>query len=563
MRADPRRQRRAPQIATYVLIGLAVIFFYLIFMAGQFYGLTDENAMDYAQVAQNLAQGEGFTTNFIKPISLTRNTSLDRHPDLTYPPLHPWLTSLVMRAIGTNDQAAALASGIPFLLTVPLVFVFTGWIFDRRTAWLAAALHFTNIEILVYAISGLEVCLLSLWLLVLFMVLYQYPQRRDRQPALAGAVGLLIGLIYLTKYIWVVVLIPVFIYLYFSTSTEDHTRLRTLLVAAIVFAVVISPWCYRNYQVSGNPFFTWRWYEITMHTRTTPGLTLYRSLPEKLTNPVTYALIHPMEIYEKLRAGVVNLYGVPARIAGVYATPLFIVAILVPLGTENFERLRYLLYAILVLMIVALLFVAAASRLLYPVAPLLTVVAAAFFFRILLPLVQDYVTPLRRRYTALGIAVLMLLHTTPLLFALTIRRRPGERLPIQHSQDWAVQAKELGGAPIITDQPWLLAWHNDMTVIWLPKTGTDLKRIQQRVGQLPWMLLTPAVTRNQVTERTEEWAQLWRRAVAREVAPHYGFVVSKRIGNGTWVLFRKNPQASPTTPFTSELPAADTPQPSE
>ncbi len=561
MRAELGWQRRAPQILTYVLIALILVFLYLIFMAGQFHGITDENAMDYAQVAQNLAQGEGFTTNFIKPISLTRNASLDRHPDLTYPPIHPWFTSLIMRAVGTNDQAAALASGIPFLLTVPLVFVLTGWIFDRRTAWLATALHFTNFEILRYAISGLEVCLLSLWLLVLFMVLYQYAQRADLQPALAGAVGLLIGLIYLTKYIWVVALIPVLIYLYYST--EDHTRVRTLLVVVIVFAVVISPWCYRTYQVSGNPFFTWRWYEVAMNTRTNPGMTLYRSLPEKLPNPVTYALIHPMEIYEKLRAGVVNLYSVPAKIAGIYATPLFIVAILVPLGTRNFERLRYLLYGVLVLIIVSLLFVAAASRLLYPVAPLLTVVAAAFFFRILLPLVQDYVTPLRRRYTALGIAVLMLLHTTPLLFALTIRRRPGDRPPIQQSQDWADQVKELGGSPIITDQPWLLAWHNDMTVVWLPKTGADLQRIQQQVGQLPWILLTPAVTRNQTTERTEEWARLWRQAVAREVPPYYGFVVAERIGDGTWVLFRKNPQAGPVAPAAPELPGANTLQPSE
>ncbi len=561
MRAELEWQRRAHQIVNYVLIALVLIFLYLIFMAGQFHGITDPNAMDYAQVAQNLAQGEGFTTNFIKPISLTRNASLDRHPDLTYPPLHPWFTSLIMRAMGTNDRAAALSSGIPFLLTVPLVFVLTCWFFDRRTAWLATALHFTNIEMLHYAISGLEVCLLSLWLLMLFMVLYQYSQRHDLHPVLAGAAGLLIGLIYLTKYIWVVALIPVLIYLYYST--ESHTRIRTLLVVVVVFAVVISPWCYRNYQVSGNPFFTWRWYEVVMNTRTNPGMTLYRSLPEDLPNPVTYALVHPLEIYDKLRAGVVNLYRVPARIAGVYATALFIVAILVPLGTRDFERLRYLLYGMLVLVIVSLLFVAAASRLLYPVAPLLSIVAAAFFFRILLPLVQDYVIPLRRRYTAIGIGVLMLLHTIPLLFALTTRRRPGERPPIQQSQDWAGQAKELGGAPIITDQPWLLAWHNDMTVVWLPKTGADLKQIQQRVGQLPWMLLTPAVTRNQATERTEEWARLWRQAVAREVPPHYGFVVAERIGDGTWVLLRKNPQASPTASGMPELPATETPQPAE
>jgi len=561
MRVEIGWQRREHQIVTYVLIALALIFLYLVFMAGQFHGLTDANAMDYAQIAQNLAQGEGFTTNFIKPLSLTRNISLAHHPDLTHPPLHPWFTSLLMRAIGTNDRAAALASGIPFLLSVPLVFLFTCWIFDQRAAWLATAFHFTNIEILHYAISGLEVCLLSLWLVALFMILYRYAQRPDLHPVLASAVGLLIGLIYLTKYIWAVVLIPVLVYLYYTT--EQRRRLRTLLVVVVVFVVVISPWCYRTYQVSGNPFFTWRWYEIIMSTRTNPGMTLYRAVPEKLISPLIYAVIHPVEIYEKVRTGVGNLYAVLPRVAGVYVTPFFLVAVLLPLATRDFERLRYLLYSIFVLVALALLVISPAPRLLYPLAPIISIIAAAFFFRILLPLVQDYQSRLRRRYIWLAVAVLMLLHTTPLLFALTIRRRPGERPAIQQSQEWARQAKELGGAPIITDQPWLLAWHNDMTAVWLPKTGADLQRIQQRVGQLPWMLLTPVVARNQVAERTQEWVGLWRQAVARDVPPYYGFVVAKRIGDGTWVLFRKHPQAASEEPPKPELPATDTPPSSE
>ncbi len=545
MRASITWQQRAPRIITCTLIALALIFLYLVFMAGQFHGLTDENAMDYAQIAQNLAQGEGFTTNFIKPLSLARNSSLARHPDLSYPPLHPWFTSLMMRMIGTNDRAAALASGIPFLLTLPLVFLFTCWIFDQRAAWLATGLHFTNIEMMGYAISGLEVCLLSLWFIALFMILYQYAQHRDHHLILAGATGLLLALIYLTKYIWAVALIPVLIYLYFTTQRRERTKV--VLVVVAIFALAISPWCYRTFQVSGNPFFTWRWHEIAMNTRTNPGMTLYRSLPDNVTGPLTYALIHPIEIYEKFRAGVGNLYGVLARVAGVYVTPFFIVAVLVPLGTKTFERLRYLLYGIFVLMLLALLAIAPAQRLLYPLAPVVTLIAAGFFYRILLPLIQNFGVREKRRYTAIAIGVLFVLHATPLLFALTARRRPGQRPAIEQSKDWARQAQELAGEPIISDQPWLLAWHNDMTAIWLPKTAEDLQRIQDRIGQIPWILLTPAVARKQVTERTQEWTGLWRQAVARDVAPYYGFVVWERIGDGTWVLFHKAPQAAPTT----------------
>ncbi len=199
MRVDMTWQQRAPRFVIYLLLALALVFVYLIFMAGQFKGLSDINAMDYAQVGRNLAQGEGFTTNFIKPLSLTRDLSLDRHPDLSYPPIHPWLISVVMRAIGMHGRAAALASGIPFLLSVPLIFIFALWIFDQRVAWLAVALYVTNVAMLRYSISGLEVPLLALWVTGLFMILYQYAQHRQYRPPLAAAAGLVLGLIYLTK----------------------------------------------------------------------------------------------------------------------------------------------------------------------------------------------------------------------------------------------------------------------------------------------------------------------------------------------------------------------------
>ncbi len=557
MRADISWQKRAPRILIGVLVVLGLVLLYLVFMAGQFKGLTDINAMDYAQVSRNLVQGEGFTTNFIKPLSLTRNPTLDRHPELSYPPLHIWLTSLVMRVVGSNDRAAALASGIPFLLTTPLVFILALWIFDQRVAWATAALYVTNIAMLRYSISGLEVCLLALLLTGLFMVLYQCAQHREYRRELAAAAGLLVALIYLTKYIWAIVLIPVLIYLYYTS--ERRQRSAVLLIAVVVFALAIAPWCVRMYRVSGNPFFTWRWYETTMSTRTNPGMTLYRSFPETITPLSTYALMHPVEIYEKFRAGVANLYGVLPTVAGAYLTAFFVVAILVPLGMQNFERLRYLLYASLVLVFLTLVAVMPAPRLLYPVAPFVTLIAVGFFYRILLPLIQYLAPRVQRNCIALAVGLLLLLQSTPMLLSLTIRPRPGQPIVEQQLQNWCREVKELGGDPIISDVPWLLAWHNDMVAIWLPKTDEDLQRMYEKVGQITWMLLTPAVTRDETTERTQDWAGLWRRAIVREVEPYRGFVVWERVGDGSWVLFRKAPLASSAPPPIEEPPPAHAP----
>lgn len=531
---------RSRQVGLYLLVALAVVFIFLVFMAGQFKGLNDPNAFDYAQIARNLATGQGFTTKFIKPLSLTRSLHIDRHPDLTYPPLHPGLMALFMSLFEPTAQAAALACGTAFLLTIPLVFIFALRLFDRDAAWLATALYVTNLVAIRFSISGLEVSLLSLLVTGLIMVLYHYAQcRRQQRLWLAISAAVLMGAIYLTKYIWVITIIPVLIYIYYCTPRRRREQI--LLVFAVTFFVVIAPWCYRMCAVSGNPFFTWRWYEMTMASRTNPANTLYRSFPEQLVALPTYFLHHPNEVYEKVRDGVTKLYTVLAQFAGPYVTPFFFVAILVPLGSREFERMRYLVYAMYGTMVAALLVVVPADRLLHPLAPVATIIAAGFYFRIFRPLIRDMDPRTQMRYTLLAVGALFALHAVPLGLALTTRERSTQEQQ-QLAQKWSRQAAQLAeGAPIITDIPWAVAWYADTPAIWVPRDFDDLARMQAEVGQLRWLLLTPFVAGTKGVQRTEIWAEAWQAGLRRDPIPVHGFRVHKRIGNGTWILFQQLP----------------------
>jgi hypothetical protein len=67
MRQSDVIQARFRQVAISVLVGMGVVFMYLVYNATQFDDITDINAMDMAQVARNLAHGEGFTTKIIRP----------------------------------------------------------------------------------------------------------------------------------------------------------------------------------------------------------------------------------------------------------------------------------------------------------------------------------------------------------------------------------------------------------------------------------------------------------------------------------------------------------------
>src|SRR5450830_1301130 len=59
----------------------------------QFRGLKEPEAMDYAQVAHNMAGGAGFVTQCIRPADLaymqTRHTSPAKFPDIRHAPLYP------------------------------------------------------------------------------------------------------------------------------------------------------------------------------------------------------------------------------------------------------------------------------------------------------------------------------------------------------------------------------------------------------------------------------------------------------------------------------------------
>jgi len=298
------------------------------------------------------------------------------------------------------------------------------------------------------------------------------------------------------------------------------------------------------YVVSGNPFFTWRWYETTMMTWTHPGNTLYRSFPEQLTTLPTFVMLHPLEIYEKARLGAARLYPALAGLGGPYVTAFFLVAILVPLGARNFERIRYLVYAMYGVVFLALVIVLPAGRLLSPLSPVVIVIAAGFFFRIFRPLIQDIAPREQMRFTVLAVGLLVILQALPLALSLTERRRPGEESVAQTMEKWSKEAADLiDGGPIITDVPWLIAWHGDTTAIWLPHTIQDLERMQQAIGQIRWLLLTPTVARTEQTERTKDWIGPWRTALIRDISPFHGFVVQERIGDGSWILFRKVPMA--------------------
>ncbi|MCX6900930.1 MAG: glycosyltransferase family 39 protein [Verrucomicrobia bacterium] len=82
-----------------VLLAVALGTMLLLYAGNQFSSLRYPEAMDQAQLGRNLLRGDGYTTQFIRPLSMWqqlhcprwRNAMLEKHPDLMNPPAYPVL----------------------------------------------------------------------------------------------------------------------------------------------------------------------------------------------------------------------------------------------------------------------------------------------------------------------------------------------------------------------------------------------------------------------------------------------------------------------------------------
>lgn len=522
------------QIGLGAMLFLGALLVYLVFNVSRFQSITDINALDYAQIARHVARGDGFVTSFVKPLSLVYNQEVEGHPELTYPPLHIWWSSMVMRALGATEQAAAHGSGLAFVLTVPLVFFLGLRLFDPRTASLATVFYITNSFFLEYAISGLESSLLALLVTGLLLVLYLAAKAGQREMVFVAVGGVLLGLIYLTKYVWVLAGLPALVYL---LTMNDQRRLARAAVFLGLALLVALPWLIRNQRLTGNPFFTLRSTELLSQTKAYPGNSLYRSYADYIPGFVAFAVQNPKAIFEKVRSGLAIFYLRIAVLAGAFLTPFFLVAILVRLGDEDFERWRNTVYAVFIVITLALTLLIAAPRLLAPLGPVITVIATAYFWRLLEERTKNLEHRKRGRAVTAAVVVLLAAHMFPFLMAVT----PGQpaRRPTPSPLDTAyTQLRERTAGAIVTDIPWLVAWKVDREALWLPQTEVELRKVENAVGPFRWMFLSPRLSRLAAVEGLDTWRDLWRASQRADVR-HGDFVVRGRLGDGRWILFER------------------------
>jgi hypothetical protein len=499
------------RIGTLVLVLLAVT---VIYNLREYRNFSTQEAMDLAQLGRNIAEGRGYTTRFIRPLSihLIQERRADRqpllkeeHPDLANPPAYPLLLAGLMKVLPFDykirnpneflkyqpETLIAWFNQALFFLAAFFVFCLGRKLFDTSVGWVTALVFLATNLFWRFSVSGLQTMLLLviflgvIWCLVFLEKGTSKPLPQETVPeqpdapepallekarssrwmiALAAATGALVGLGALTLYSfgWLILPAAAFLFLYFPER-------RWLLIGAAVlaFALVMGPWLARNYAISGTLFGT-TGFSLYQETEPCKGNRLERSFSPDLSKVTFRQLFH--KLVENVREIVANPL---PKIGGNWVSAFFLAGLLLQFRSSTLSRLRvFILLSLAVLIVVQALsrtHLSADSpdvnseNILVIVSPMVFLFGVGMFFVLLDQLTLPFA---QARY--LVMAGFVLIASMPLVLTLMPPRTPPIVYPpyypplIQEPCQW-LSENEL----MMTDMPWATAWYGHRQSVWI------------------------------------------------------------------------------------------------
>jgi hypothetical protein len=498
---------------------LAVLALTLWYDVHAYRNLTTPEGMDAAQLARNIAEGRGYTTLFLRPLSLylvqrhneaaapvaMTNANFDfariktAHPDLANPPVYPLLLAGLMKILpfhyavdvtspfwSENDRfqcyepdfLIAVFNQILLLAAVGLTFFLARKLFDAGVAWLSAILVFGCELLWRFSVSGLSTLLLLViflglaWCLVKIEELAREPQPRpNRLLGLVLAAGLLTGIGGLTRYAFGWAILPVITFLLLFSGPK---RVLHALTALGAFALVLAPWVVRNLMISGAPFGT-AGFAVAEGSPLFPQFQLERSI-----HPAMGHLLWLTPYLHKLAAnGKDILVNGLTRFGGTWATMLFWAGLLLGFRSVAVRRLRYfLLFCLGTFAAVQALGQTQLSvespevnseNLLVLLAPLAFIYGVGLFLTLL---EQINLPALQLRYPI--IAGFVGLCCLPMIFAWLPPKTNPVVYPPYHPQDIQRTAGWMGENELMmSDVPWAVAWYGHRQCVWLTLNAED------------------------------------------------------------------------------------------
>ena len=550
------------QIIQWALVALLAVALGLIYSASQFRGLDKRESMDMAQVARNIAHGQGFTTYVIRPLSLwqlkthtaSRDAKLMNHPDIANPPLYPYalaaLFKLLPEKVFQYDAAdriyaperwvILLFNQFCLLLTFLIVYLWAGQLFDRRVAVMAGVLMIFSDTLWAYGISGLPTNLLMLLVLLSLYFLYLADRRANPPPPAEGEAAapapsaggitvlvalsaVLLGLSFLTRYLAGFLIVPMAYYA--SRAMRGRGGLTWAGVYVAIFLVVIAPWLVRNLRVSGSMLGTAK-YELVDRTAAFRGDALQRSFHPDFKEAYSIKGL-ASKFLTGARGQLTNSL---KQIGSDFLVFFFVVGLMYRFRRRDTVQLRGVVVGCLLAAMFGLALIGHkpeliganvyGADLLVLFLPVVAIYGVAFFYLLL-----DNI-PFKIRLTrGVAIGAFALLNVAPIIFTLLPPRRglypyPPYFPPVTHLVAGFFEKDDLASS----DMPWAMAWNGDRRTVWLPMSVEEFYEIHDFVAPkgFAFMMLTPyMLDQRQQTEVLHGEYKGWSQLLRGQIPPNF------------------------------------------
>ena len=304
-------------------------------------GLWRPDAFDYAQIARELAAGNGFESR--QAIYLLHLEFLDQHGLLgeAWPSLHRF--PLPSRAIAAGfglfgvSASVVIGYGIAFhALTSALVFAWAREASGLAAAIASSALVTINAAMLETAPSGLaEPPVIFFFTLSLYWLWrLPAPERSPRAHgmAIAAGSGAALGLAALAR---TNALFSAPVLLLAVLARRDNGR-KQAAVWLLALCAVLTPWLVRNAMVAGDPFFSLHSYFLLPAGTQPDGLKwdLTQRWVREFVPPLEYGLAHPAAVFQKWTRNLGRLATEFPTLTGTFGLPLVALTALLPAGRE-------------------------------------------------------------------------------------------------------------------------------------------------------------------------------------------------------------------------------------
>ncbi|HEX4120215.1 MAG TPA: glycosyltransferase family 39 protein [Verrucomicrobiae bacterium] len=466
---------RVLKVVAAILGFIAVAGLYNLFAYQSF---SSEEAMETAQLAHNISQGDGFTTHSIRPLAVyLLKGKTEAVPDITNPPVYPFLLAGLMKVLPMHFKATqnwmyeperwiALFNQALFFVAVVLLFRLARRLFDSRVAWLSAILFGATNLYWRFSVSGLS----TLWVMVVFlavvMCLVRIAERMEKAPiGWSALAGVLVGLGGLSRYSFAWMIVPVILFL---AMGGRKPRGSCCAAAIICFVIVMGPWVARNIVLTGTPFGT-AGYAVVQGTPPLEQETLERSADPR----AALRRVEPFDVMDKFLANGRDIWrnDLP-RLGGNWVAGFFLVGLLMPFQSPARGRIRLFLVESIILLFV----VQALGRthltedlpeinsenLLALLAPLTFVYGVALFYTFI-----DQINTISGDARSALVGVFLTLMAVPLIMLLLIGTTPEyySSYSPMHIQRVAglMRPEEL----VMSDIPGGVAWYGNRDCSWL------------------------------------------------------------------------------------------------